>query len=104
MTMPQDITDLYLSPVAIAVDKRLEELGQVPDAELKYRFAVETNTSPRTRDEAIAAVVADVAYLIDTHHWQLAWDSRGLRLTHDDHSVVLGVPDNIRDYVNLFSR
>jgi hypothetical protein len=102
MTMPQDLTDLYLSPVAIAVDKRLEELGRCPQAELNYRLAVETNSTPRLRVDAIAAVVADAGYLVDTHHWRLVWDPRGLRLSNDDHSIVLGVPDNVRDYVNSF--
>jgi hypothetical protein len=102
MTMPQDLTDLYLSPVAIAVDKRLDDMARCPQAELNYRLALETNASPHKRADAIAAVVADAGYLIDTHHWQLAWDPRGLRLSNADHSIVLGVPDNVRAYVNSF--
>lgn len=103
MTMPHDLTDLYLSPVALAVDGRLQELGRLDDAELRFRLALETNNEPRDRAAAVAAVLADVAYLTPTHGWELEWDSRGLRLTHDGHTLVLGVPDNLRAYVESFA-
>ena len=39
-TRPHDVTDLYLAPVALAVDARIEELGQLDKDELVYEVAV----------------------------------------------------------------
>ncbi|WP_187365875.1 hypothetical protein [Trebonia kvetii] len=38
-------------------------------------------------------------HLTETHHWTLSWDPRGLRLTHDAHTFVLGIPAVFRDYL-----
>jgi hypothetical protein len=103
MTMPHDVTDLYLSPVALAVDERLAELGTLSDQELTFRLALETNSEPRSRAAAESAVLADAAYLVDTHGWDIEWDPRGVRLTHDGHTLVLGVPANVRAYVESFA-
>lgn len=103
MTMPHDVTDLYLSPVALAVDARLQELGQLDAADLRFRLILETNTEPRSRADAIRTVLADASYLVPTHGWDLGWDDRGLRLTHDGHTLVLGIPTNVRTFVESFS-
>lgn len=31
------------------------------------------------------------------HGWTAAWHDRGLRLSHDEHELVLGIPANLRD-------
>jgi hypothetical protein len=38
------------------------------------------------------ALIRTVTHLIDCHDWKFSWDPRGLRLTHDAHTFVLGVP------------
>jgi hypothetical protein len=38
------------------------------------------------------ALIRTVTHLIDGHDWKFSWDPRGLRLTHDAHTLVLGVP------------
>ena len=38
------------------------------------------------------ALIRTVAHLIDGHDWEFSWDPRGLRLTHDGHTLVLGIP------------
>lgn len=99
MKKPHDPTDLLLSPVALAIDERLEELAKLDATELSRRVTWETNTQPRNADEAARALVASITYLLDTHGWEVSWDARGIRLHHDEHDVVLGVPDNLVDYV-----
>jgi hypothetical protein len=99
MKKPHDPTDLLLSPVALAIDERLEQLAALDEAELRSRILWETNMQPRNPAEAADALVASVTYLLDTHGWEVSWDTRGIRLHHDDHAVVLGVPDNLSDFV-----
>ena len=99
MKKPHDPTDLLLSPVALAIDERLEELAKLDAAELTRRIAWETNTEPRNSDEAARALVASITYLLDTHGWEVSWDTRGIRLHHAEHDVVLGVPDNLVEFV-----
>jgi hypothetical protein len=100
MKKPHDPTDLLLSPVALAIDERLEEFATLNPAQLSSRIVLETNTQPRNPTEAAEALVASLTYLLDTHGWEVSWDDgRGIRLHHDDHDVVLGVSDNLVHYV-----
>lgn len=99
MKKPHDATDLMLPPVALAIDEKLEELATLDAAELSSRIILETNMQPRDSIEAARAVVASLTYLVDTHGWEVSWDTRGIRLHHDDHNVVLGVPGNLSQYV-----
>lgn len=99
MKKPHDPTDLLLSPVALALDERLEELGRMSPRELRRRVTWETNMAPRTVEAAARAIVSTVTYLIDTHGWTVSWDVRGLRLHHGAHAVVLGVPASVVEYV-----
>lgn len=99
MKKPHDPADLLLSPIALAIDERLEELGQLDRAELARRITIETNTQPHCHEDAARAVCAAATYLIDTHGWETRWDRRGIRLFHGEHELVLGAPQNVRDYV-----
>ena len=99
MKKPHDATDLLLSPVALAIDERLEEFASMDATEISKRIVWETNMQPRTAAEAGRALVASLTYLLDTHGWEVSWDARGIRLHHENHDVVLGVPDNLLDYV-----
>jgi hypothetical protein len=96
---PHDPTDLYLAPVLLAVDARIEELGKLDKDELAYEVALESNSPGTTRHMREEALIRTVTHLIDPHHWELSWDPRGLRLTHDAHTFVLGVPAVFLDYV-----
>ncbi len=87
-------------PVALAVDTRLQELGQLDPEALRFRLTLETNSEPRTRADAIKTILEDAAYLIPTHGWELVWDPRGIRLTHEGHTLVLGVPANAAAFVD----
>ena len=97
---PHDVSDLYLAPVLLAVDARIEELGKLDKDRLSYEVALESDTPDTTRRMREDALIRTVAHLVDTHHWELSWDPRGLRLTHDTHTFVLGIPSVFRDYLD----
>jgi len=97
---PHDLSDLYLAPVVLAVDARLEELGKLDAGQLAYEVALTTNRPDFTRTMREEALIAAVEHLIEMHHWTLSWDRRGLRLSHDEHTLVLGVPATFGEYVD----
>jgi len=98
-TRPHDVSDLYLAPVLLAVDARIDELGKLDKDGLSYEVALESDTPDITRRMREDALIRTVTHLVDTHHWEFSWDPRGLRLTHDTHTFVLGVPPVFLEYL-----
>jgi hypothetical protein len=98
-TRPHDITDLYLAPVVLAVDARIAELGRLDRNELAYEVALESDSPDFTRAMREEALIRAITHLTDLHAWEFCWDDRGLRLTHDTHTLVLGIPAVFRDYL-----
>jgi hypothetical protein len=98
-TRPHDIPDLYLAPVALAVDARIQELGRLDKEQLGYEVALESDTPDFTRDMREKGLIRTVTHLIETHDWEFSWDPRGLRLTHDEHTFVLGIPAVFIEYL-----
>ena len=98
-TRPHDIADLYLAPVALAVDARIEELGRLDQEALVYEVGLESDTPDFTRAMREDALIRTVTHLIDLHGWGFSWDPRGLRLTHDEHTFVLGIPAVFAGYL-----
>jgi hypothetical protein len=96
---PHDVTDLYLAPVLLALDARIEELGKLDKDGLAYEVVLETNSPDFTRQMREEALIRTITHLTETHHWELSWDPRGLRLTHDAHTLVLGIPAVFHDYL-----
>lgn len=90
-TRPHDMTDLYLAPVVLEVDARLEELGHLDKDQLAHKVAF-LSDSEDSRPMSEEALIGTVTYQIDCHGWEFSWDLRGLRLTHDAHTLVLGIP------------
>jgi hypothetical protein len=99
-TRPHDITDLYLAPVALAVDARIEELSRLDKEQLTYEVGLESDTPDFTRAMRDDALIRTVTHLIDLHGWEFSWDPRGLRLTHDEHTFVLGIPAVFAEYLD----
>jgi hypothetical protein len=98
-TRPHDVADLYLAPVALAVDGRIEELGRLDKERLAYEVALESDSPDFTRAMREDALIRTVTHVIDLHDWELSWDPRGLRVTHDTHTFVLGVPAVFTEYL-----
>jgi len=98
-TRPHDITDLYLAPVVLRVDARIEELGHLDRDRLAYEIALESDLADFTRSMREEALIRAVTHLIDSHDWEFSWDPRGLRLAHDAHTLVLGIPAVFLEYL-----
>jgi hypothetical protein len=98
-TRPHDATDLFLAPVTLAVDARIEELGRLDKDGLAYEVALESDSPDYTRRIREEALIRTVTHVIECHGWELSWDPRGLRLTHDAHTLVLGVPPVFLEYL-----
>lgn len=96
---PHDVTDLYLAPVLLTVDARLEELGQLDKRRLAYEVALESDLPDITRQMREEALMRAITHLTDTHHWTFSWDPRGLRMRHDAHTFVLGLPAALLDFL-----
>lgn len=99
-TRPHDIPDLFLAPVVLAIDAKIEQLARLDARQLAYEVALESDSPDLTRKMREGALIRTLEHLIDTHQWTLSWDSRGLRLTHDGHTLVLGVPATFGEYVS----
>lgn len=97
---PHDLADLYLAPVLLAVDARIEELGRLDKDQLTYEVALESDSPDFTRHMREEALIRTVVHLVDCHGWEPGWDPRGLRLTHDGHTFVLGVPAVFVEYLS----
>jgi hypothetical protein len=96
---PHDVTDLYLAPVLLAVDARIEELGKLDKDGLAYEVALESDSPGITRQMREEGLIRTITHLTGTHHWAFSWDPRGLRMTHDAHTFVLGIPAVFLDYL-----
>ncbi len=103
-TRPHDLTDLYLAPVVLTVDTRIEELGRLDKDGLAYEVGLESDLPDFTRGMREEALLRTVTHLIDSHDWEFSWDPRGLRLTHDAHTFVLGIPAVFLEYLEGTSR
>lgn len=96
---PHDITDLYLAPVVLGVEECLEELGALSSDELSFQVVLETNIEPRDSAERRKALIETVRRRVELHGWGVSLQERGVAVSHDDHTIVLGLPDNVRDYL-----
>lgn len=101
---PHDFSDLYLVPVALMLDARIEELGKLDADQLAYEVALSSDRPDFTRRMREEALIATVRRVIQMHHWTLSWDPRGLRLSHQGHALVLGVPATFREYLDGAAR
>ena len=96
---PHDTTDLYMAPVVLEVEARLEELSALPGDDLKYRVALESDIEPADSAQRRTALLETVRRGLELHGWTLALHERGLAVSHAGRAVVLGLPANLRDYL-----
>ena len=98
-TRPHDVSDLYLAPVVLAVDAKIEQLGHLDALRLATEVALESDTPEFSRKMREGALIRTIEHLTDPHNWTLSWDPRGLRLSHAGHTLVLGIPAAFVDYL-----
>ncbi len=97
--LPHDVSDLHLAPLLLALDTRLEELGQCNREELSRYVAAMSDQPDWTRDLRASALLLAVECYIDRHGWELSWHSRGIAVSHGRSQVVLGVPASFAEYL-----
>ena len=101
---PHDVTDLYLAPVALNLDTELDNLAGLSQHELRLLVALRTNRDPGFRTgttERREDLLEAVTHGIEMHDWQASWHFRGLEIAHQQHRLVLGVPTNVRTYLDV---
>ena len=98
-TRPTDFVDLYLAPVALRLDRQLDELADLSQDGIHLWIALATDREAATPDERRALALRALQHDVNTHHWDLQYDARGLRLCHGDNALVLGIPESLRVYV-----
>ena len=86
--------------MVLGVDARIEELGHLDKDALAYEVALESDEPDFTRAMREEGLIRTVTHLISTcHGWEFRWDPRGLRLTHNAHTFVLGIPAALLEYL-----
>ena len=98
---PHDVDDLHLAPVALHLDAELEQRAERSDEDIQFEVTLATNGAPISADERRASMLATLSHRQDLHGWGLEWCDRGLRLTHEGHSLVLGIPATVRTYLQM---
>jgi hypothetical protein len=98
--LPHDVSDLYLAPVVLAIDAKLDELGTLEPHALAQRVAIESNAPAWSRADREKGLLVAIQHFIDCRGWTMTWDPRGLRLSHAEHAVVLGVPGTFAAYLS----
>jgi hypothetical protein len=96
---PHDLTDLYLAPVALELDRRLAALSGRSREELNVEVAIATDREPWDAESRRALLLQALVHVVPLHGWQVSWANRGLRLNHGEHELALGVPDSVRVYI-----
>lgn len=99
VSLPTDLTDLTLAPVALALSRRLAEVGALVPGELFRAIAASTDHEPvpgRRGELLIQMLRRDV----DVREWKLDWSPSGLRMSHHDHELVLGASPFLRDFLS----
>jgi hypothetical protein len=100
MSRPHDASDLLLAPVALEVDARIQELAGTDSDALRFRVALEGNVDLSNPAMIVDGVIEACTNGIDMHHWEATIDARGLRISHADHTIVLGLPANVTELLS----
>ena len=112
VSLPRTMPDMHLAPVALPLDARIRELGtgeifnatpathstlsnEAPTVEVGLA-SDRPNGTARPRE---AALLEAVLHLTDCPDRELAWDARGIQMSHGPHGLVLGVPGSLVAYV-----
>lgn len=96
---PQDVNDLYLAPIALGLDARLRELGELSPAELDLRIALSGGAAGASAADRRDGLLDAITEFVDLHHWTVGFEQRGLLLQHQEYRLVLGLPATLQQYL-----
>jgi hypothetical protein len=99
--LPHDAADLYLAPLLLVLNERLEELSRLELDKLQVHVGLVSDQPDWSREIRETALLQAVQHTIDCHHWALSWHPRGLLVSHDKHQVVLGTPATFAEYLDV---
>ena len=77
MALPKDMTDLFLAPVVLTVERRIQELGALSVDELADRVALEADADIANPADRLDGLLRTIGHLQELHDWSLGWDERG---------------------------
>lgn len=97
--LPHDLTDLYLAPLVLALEVRIEDLGRLGLASLRHVIALSGDLPDWTPDMRQDGLLWTLAEGIELHGWELGIVDRGVKMSHGRHTLVLGVPETFRTYL-----
>ena len=69
---PHDVTDLYLAPVVLEAESRLEQLGTLSPDEFGFQVTLETNIEPGNAAERRTAFLETMRRRVELHGWELS--------------------------------
>ena len=98
--LPHDAADLYLAPLLLVLNERLEELSRLELDELHKHVGLVSDQPDWSREIREAGLLHAISHTIDCHDWKLSWHPRGLRVSHSKHQVVLGIPATFGKYLD----
>ncbi len=98
--LPHDATDLFLAPLLLTLDERLEELSRLELDQLHAHVGLVSDQPDWTRDIREAGLLQAIRHTVDCHDWNLTWHPRGLLVSHGKHQVVLGIPRTFGEYLD----
>ena len=99
--MPHDTTDLALAPVVLQLDLEIQKFSGLTQEEVLTRVAAETDSQPSDFHGRRDAVLRALTHFVDLHGWSAHINDRGLRLSHGQNCVTLGLPRSIRTYLDV---
>lgn len=100
-TLPHDLTDLALAPVALHLDSQLASYAALDADEIHQRVSLEVDADPPFAPARRECVLDALTRHTELHGWEASWTTRGLRLHNGAHSVTLGVPPSLASYLEL---
>jgi hypothetical protein len=96
---PRDLKDLFLAPVALAVEENLSRLSELSKADIILRIGLETDMRLDTPEAREDALLKSATHLVDMHGWSAKLTDRGVQLSNDNHFLTLGLGPNLSRFL-----
>jgi hypothetical protein len=99
MIIPNDLPDLYLAPVLLEVEARVDRLSTLAPDDLSVEIALTSDAPDWSRAWREQALATALQHLLDLHGWTLSVDGRGVRLEHRRRTVTIALPPQLEEFL-----